>query len=315
MFSIPVSSPFNFHDKNDNHAMNDLVTIYVPTKNRLGLLTRALNSVLAQSYRPLELIVVSDGATDGTCDYVNQLLGQHSDIQIKLIHNAQSQGACAARNLAIQAATGRFITGIDDDDVFMPDRIERFVRQWHALEEEGQSFSCLFDRRIVNAGGSVMLWDLDARVDLPAILETNAIGNQVFTTPERLVEIGMFDAAMPAWQDWETWVRLVRTFGPAVSICSNTYLMDISHEFERITLKSPERIISAAQLFYDRHCQRRNMAGLLRSLAGYQQIKLSASDFFTMLGGGRSHAKFAVKQLKYGKYKASLAPTLHAGGK
>jgi len=289
--------------------MNDLVSIYVPTKNRLGLLTRALNSVLAQSYRQLELIVVSDGSTDGTCDYVRAL---SSDIQIRLIHHEQSQGACAARNLAIEAATGRFITGIDDDDVFMPDRIERFVRQWQALEEQGQRFSCLFDRRIVNAGGSVMLWDTEAQVDLAAILETNAIGNQVFTTPERLKQIGMFDAAMPAWQDWETWVRLVRAFGPAISICSNTYLMDISHEFERITLKSPERIISAAQLFYDRHCQRRNMAGLLRSLAGYEQIKLSASDFFTMLGGGRSHAKFAVKQLKYGKYKASLAPTLHA---
>lgn len=289
--------------------MNDLVTIYVPTKNRLGLLMRAVNSVLAQTYRPLELIVVSDGATDGTCEYVRAL---RSDIRIKLIHHPDSQGACAARNHAIEAAAGRFITGIDDDDVFMPDRIERFVQQWHLLEQQGQSFSCLFDRRIVNAGGSVMLWDTEAQVDLAAILETNAIGNQVFTTPERLRQVGMFDAAMPAWQDWETWVRLVRAFGPAISICSNTYLMDISHEFERITQKSPERIISAAQLFYDRHCQRRNMAGLLRSLAGYQQIKLSASDFFTMLGAGRAHARFAVKQLRYGKYKASLAPTLRA---
>ncbi|QBP75635.1 glycosyltransferase [Herbaspirillum huttiense] len=289
--------------------MNDLVTIYVPTKNRLGLLTRAVNSVLAQTYRNLELIVVSDGATDGTCEYVR---GLNSDIRIKLIHHPQSQGACAARNHAIEAASGRFVTGIDDDDVFMPDRIERFLQQWYALEEQGQSFSCLFDRRIVNAGRVVMLWDTDARVDLATILETNAIGNQVFTTSERLRQIGMFDTAMPAWQDWETWVRLVREFGPAISICSNTYLMDISHEMERITLKSPERIISAAQLFYDRHCQRSNMAGLLRSLAGYEQIKLSASDFFTMLGGGRSHAKFAVRQLKYGKYKASLAPTLHA---
>lgn len=290
--------------------MTDLVSIYIPTKNRLRLLSRAVNSVLAQSHRNLELIVVSDGSTDGTCDYVRNL---KSDISVRLIHNEQSQGACAARNQALQVASGRFVTGLDDDDIFLPDRIECFVREWHRLEQDGKRFSCLFDRRIVNAGQSAYLWDTAAEVDEEGILRSNAMGNQIFTTPARLIDAGMFDASMPAWQDWETWVRVVRKFGPAVSICANTYVMDVSHEFERVTLKPAERIVAAAQIFYDKHCQPRHVPGLLRSLAGYDQVRLSSRDLLTLLGSGSYYAKFALRHIKSKKFRVSMTSTINAG--
>src|SRR3954470_16498002 len=109
-----------------------LVSIYIPTKNRLSLLKRAVDSVLAQTVRNIELIVVSDGSEDETCDYIRSI---KSDIQVQLIHNQKSLGACAARNQAIELAQGYYITGLDDDDYFMPHRIESFLNTWARLEE------------------------------------------------------------------------------------------------------------------------------------------------------------------------------------
>jgi glycosyltransferase involved in cell wall biosynthesis len=264
-------------------------------------LKRAVNSVLSQTHRPIELIVVSDGSDDGTCDYVNGLI---ENISISLIHNDTSVGACAARNQAIDVAQGEFITGLDDDDIFLPHRLATFLAEWRRQQEKGVRFSCLFDRRIVNAGDNVALWDTEASVSAEQIVQSNAVGNQVFTTPQRMKDAGRFDPAMPAWQDWDMWVRLIKTGGPAYSIQANTYIMDISHEFERITKKSSEKIIRAAHLFYQKHCQRGDLAGMLYSLAGYDQIRLTLRDLGVMLGS--KHAKFALRKIRAGKFRMSL---------
>ena len=281
--------------------MENLITVYIPTKNRLDLLKRAVNSVLSQTHRPIELIVVSDGSDDGTCDYVN---GLDENISIALIHNDTSVGACAARNQAIDVARGEFITGLDDDDIFLPHRLATFLAEWRRQQEKGVRFSCLFDRRIVNAGDNVALWDTEATVSAEQIVQSNAVGNQVFTTPQRMKDAGRFDPAMPAWQDWDMWVRLIKTGGPAYSIQANTYIMDISHEFERITKKSSEKIIRAAHLFYQKHCQRGDLAGMLYSLAGYDQIRLTLRDMSVMLRS--KHARFALQKIRAGKFRMSL---------
>jgi len=287
--------------------MTSLVTVYIPTKNRLSLLRRAVQSVLGQTHGPIELIIVSDGATDGTCDYVRSLQ-QHANV--KLIHNETSVGACAARNQALDIAEGEFITGLDDDDMFLPHRLERFITAWRVREQAGERFSCLFDRRIVDQGGAVTLANAAPVADFETMLGENLIGNQVFTTPARMRAAGGFDAAMPAWQDWEMWVRLVQHGGPAHNIGANSYLMDVSHEFERITLKSGDRIIQAAKLFYAKHGQGgRALPGLLNSLGAYPQIRLSLGDLMVMAGTPATR-RHALRQLRRRQFKPTMVGTL-----
>ena len=287
--------------------MGKLVSIYIPTKNREALLRRAVHSVLGQTHTDVELIIVSDGATDGTCDYVRSLQGRHN---VKLIHNEASVGACAARNQALAIAEGEFITGLDDDDMFLPHRLERFLTAWRVREQAGERFSCLFDRRIVDQGGAVTLANAAPVADYEALLGENVIGNQVFTTPARMREAGGFDAAMPAWQDWEMWVRLVRHGGPAHNIGANSYLMDVSHEFERITLKSGDKIIQAAKLFHAKHGKGgRALPGLLNSLGAYPQIRLSLGDLLVMAGDPATRRQ-EFRQLRRRQFKPTMAGTL-----
>lgn len=289
--------------------MNELVTIYIPTKNRLVLLKRAVQSVMAQTYRPIELIIVSDGATDGTCEYIRSLHAD-TDIDIKLIHNDKSVGACEARNQALNAASGDYITGLDDDDLFLPHRVTQFVAEWQRRERNNEAFSCLFDRRIVDYGTKVMLVNLDTSVTAEQLVTENSVGNQVFCTPQRMLAAGGFDCAMPAWQDWELWMRLLERHGPAYSISANSYVMDVSHEFERITLKSPEKITEAARLFYEKHGHNREQQrGVLASLMGYEQIRMTLRDLFLLLRSPH-YFRSAARQLRHRRFRWSWSYSL-----
>jgi glycosyltransferase involved in cell wall biosynthesis len=281
----------------------------MPTKNRLALLQRAVQSILKQSVRNIELIVVSDGSNDGTCDYVRSI---ESDVRVRLIHNEQSQGACNARNQAIALAEGEYITGLDDDDYFLPNRIEDFLNAWKKLESEGNTFSCLFDSCLINEGKKSYVHNTAPNVSPSQIQSLNYIGNQVFSKLERVRTVGGFDPQMPAWQDWELWARLLEAYGPAINIQKTSYYMDTSHEFERITQKSPEKILNAARLFYAKHCTRVNLCGILMSLGNYPQVKFSVSDLARLLCDRQW--RFVARKLLRGNYMLSMNSSIPLAG-
>ncbi|HAY4006682.1 TPA: glycosyltransferase family 2 protein, partial [Escherichia coli] len=101
---------------------NELVSVYIPTHNRVDMLERAIMSVLKQSYPNIEIIVSDDGSQDNTKKIVTSYMQQYSNI--KYVFSSEAKGACHARNLAIAKASGTYITGLDDDDEFTQDRIE-----------------------------------------------------------------------------------------------------------------------------------------------------------------------------------------------
>src|SRR5580700_7537460 len=97
--------------------MNQLVSVYIPTRNREAFLARAVRSVLQQTYTNIELIVVNDGSTDQTETLLDQV--QQEDRRLVPVHIRESAGPSAARNIAIKMARGTFVTGLDDDDEFV----------------------------------------------------------------------------------------------------------------------------------------------------------------------------------------------------
>lgn len=282
-----------------------LVSIYIPTKNRLSLLRRAVESVLTQTVRNIELIVVSDGSDDGTAEYVESI---DSDIRVRLINNPESKGACFARNQALAIAEGEFVTGLDDDDYFFKNRIEDFLQAWKYHESCGTEFGCLFDSCVIDDGHKKYVHNERAQVSYEQIRSQNFIGNQVFTKLERIRSVGAFDPRMPAWQDWELWVRLLETCGPAVNISRTTYFMDTSHEFERITHKSPEKILLAATLFFEKHCTSKDLPGILLSLGNYPGMKFTAGDLARM--ALHRQWRFVARNVLKRKTKLSLGSSI-----
>jgi len=112
---------------------NPLVSAIIPTYNRAHVICDAVESILAQTYRPIEVIVVDDGSKDDTL----QRLKEYGD-RIRVISQANA-GPAAARNRGIAMAQGELIAFLDSDDLWLPQKIERQVA---LLEQAGESVPC-----------------------------------------------------------------------------------------------------------------------------------------------------------------------------
>jgi glycosyltransferase involved in cell wall biosynthesis len=98
------------------------VSILLCTYNRADLLSRAVDSVLNQSYSAWELIIVDDGSTDETASVIERY--READERIRSVRH-ENQGLPKSRNLAIENARGAYLALIDDDDEYSPDHIEK----------------------------------------------------------------------------------------------------------------------------------------------------------------------------------------------
>lgn len=213
-----------------------LVTIYIPTHNRPDLAKRAIQSVLNQSYKCIELIVCDDGSDWDSYEEVRSLISVVGGHYIRI---DKASGACAARNVAIKAAKGEYITGLDDDDEMLSEHVAILVENYDSC----YSFVCS-GYSTVNKGRCKPQRSRHGRIDLSTLLHSNCIGNQVLTETKKMLLVGGFDENMPAMQDYDTWIRLVQYFGDALKLHQYTYLQHTDHEQSRISQDS-EKLTSA----------------------------------------------------------------------
>ena len=98
--------------------MNPLISIIVPTYNVEKYIRTCIESILAQTYRNIEVIIVNDGSTDQSLAVISDLICSHHNIKVI---NQKNQGLSVARNTGIDAATGKYIAFVDADDKIKPD--------------------------------------------------------------------------------------------------------------------------------------------------------------------------------------------------
>jgi glycosyltransferase involved in cell wall biosynthesis len=103
-----------------------LVTVIIPCFNRASIIAPAIESVRAQTFEDWELVVVDDGSSDN----LREMIGEFSatDPRIQLVCHDRNRGEPAARNTGIAAARGRFITFLDSDDEWLPEKLEHQVK-------------------------------------------------------------------------------------------------------------------------------------------------------------------------------------------
>ncbi|MGK7951571.1 MAG: glycosyltransferase family 2 protein [Xenococcaceae cyanobacterium] len=103
---------------------NAKVSVIIPAYNTEKYIQKAIASVLAQTLKNLEIIVVDDCSTDDTINVVQSF----NDPRLRLLLNSQNLGAGGARNRALEAARGKWIAVLDSDDWYAPERLERLVQ-------------------------------------------------------------------------------------------------------------------------------------------------------------------------------------------
>ena len=186
--------------------MAQSVSAVVITRNRKALLERALHSVLSQTRQDLELIVVDDGSTDGTREWMEDFAARHA---IRYIYNADGLGGNHVRNIGIRAASGKYIALLDDDDEWLPEKTDRQLRLLESDPEIG----------VVSCGRLARYDDGREEAEDPFLLPEGNLREAIFTdlhfTSSRLMirrslleEAGLFDESLRAWQDYELMIRL-----------------------------------------------------------------------------------------------------------
>ena len=114
-----------------NTSANPLVTVVIPTYNRVGLVQQAIASVVAQTYTHWELIIVDDGSNDGTPAAINTII----DSRIRLLTIPHSGNVALLRNTGVYEGTGEWLAFLDSDDLWVPRKLEL---QLSFLSQEGK---------------------------------------------------------------------------------------------------------------------------------------------------------------------------------
>ncbi|MFF1963995.1 glycosyltransferase family 2 protein [Streptomyces sp. NPDC058232] len=108
------------------HGSDPVVSVVIPCHDYARYLPEAVSSVLAQTFRDWELVIVDDGSTDDTVEVTQSLIACHPDRRIRLLQQSNA-GVSAARNTGIEASTGRYILPLDADDVIAATMLEKTV--------------------------------------------------------------------------------------------------------------------------------------------------------------------------------------------
>lgn len=224
-----------------------LVSAIITTHNRADLLPRALKSVIAQTYSPLEIIVVDDASTDNTEEVIRDFQKDHD---IRYIKNKTSQGPARTRNIGIEAASGKFIAGLDDDDKWHRERIAEMVSAY------SDDYSFVTSDTIMKFPNGEARWRKKKVIDLSTLLYTNQVGNQILVRRDRILDVGGFDTEMTSVEDYDLWVRLCIAYGPVRNVQQSLQTIYIDHQKERVT----DREFIGYLEFYNKHKDRMNRA-------------------------------------------------------
>lgn len=206
-----------------------LVSIIIPTYNRGHTISATIQSILEQSYKNWELIIVDDGSQDNTPDIVTEI--SHMDNRVKYIRNNKNQGANACRNEGASHARGEFLVFFDSDNIMLPEYLEMHLE---ALEGSENTFCYCYARIIDGININVFPQKIYNHEELVKIIKyKNVIDmNSVMIKKQCFVNCGGFNPDMPRLQDWELFLNLlVRRGEPSVGIpevLCESYIQDDS---------------------------------------------------------------------------------------
>ena len=180
-----------------------LVSVIIPTFNRARMLKAAIDSVLAQEYQNIELIVVDDDSTDTSAELL-KTYGQ--DLTVISQKNA---GVSAARNAGIAAASGRYIAFLDSDDLWLPQKLTRQI-QFFTLHPEVLICQTeeiwMRDGRRVNP--KLRHQKLSGMIFEPSLHLCLVSPSAVMIRRSLFKEVGLFDESLPACEDYDLWLRV-----------------------------------------------------------------------------------------------------------
>jgi len=283
------------------------VSVIIPSYNCEPYIAETIDSILNQSFKDIELIVVDDGSTDKTQEIVSSY-----GAPVRLIKQTNAR-VCAARNRGIREAKGEYICLMDHDDYWFPHKLARQLEEFEKHPEAGAVYS------------SFIRWHADSEAHFPEptsfdlksysddidpdfsgwiyhqfLLDCWMLTSTAMFRAEVFQQCGVFDEALPYSEDWELWLRIARAY-PMIQLRRPTTLYRqhlqqgnrIVRDVDYRTVLLTESVKNWGLCSRDGRCVARRK--FLIQLAVY-------------------HAEFAFGHLKAGNRKTAITSFLKAWG-
>jgi glycosyltransferase involved in cell wall biosynthesis len=193
---------------------NALVTAVIPTRNRPELLKRAIASVVAQTYNEIEIVVVVDGPDDATCAVLREIANE----RLRFIPMAQSVGGSDARNLGVRNARSEWIAFLDDDDEWLPTKIEK---QMALALQARESYPVISSQLIAKSPYGDFIWPRRFPNELEPLSEylfnrksfprgEGQLQTSMLLTRRSLMELVPFTSGLRKHQDFDWYLRVAQ---------------------------------------------------------------------------------------------------------
>jgi len=209
--------------------MEDLVTVVIPAYNRENTILRAINSVLGQSYKNIEVLVIDDCSKDHTKAVVDDI----TDPRVRYYKLDKNSGACVARNKGVELAKGEIIAFQDSDDFWHKDKLSKQVTY---LKSHGLDFVTCGFNRIDEHGNSVQLGMHDCAdnkiENWCSLLNHNWVSTQTIVCYRRCFDNIKFNRNVKRYQDWDLALQAATKFNIG---SLNECLVDVYIQSDSIT--------------------------------------------------------------------------------
>lgn len=186
------------------------VSVIIPTYNNSQYIVEALNSVLLQTYRDFEVIIVDDGSTDNTYKNITGIITAHPNL-LKYIYQ-ENRGLPSARNIGIKNSCGEYIALLDSDDAWLTNKLEQTINN---LEENSEISMVYSDMYLVNRQGDILHKWLQTKNNFCEGYIYNQLIKENFIIPSSVVirrrlldEVGYFDENITYAEDYDLWLRI-----------------------------------------------------------------------------------------------------------
>lgn len=265
--------------------MPELVTVVVPTYNRADLIVDALDSVRAQTHRPIELLIVDDGSTDGTEEVVQDWQCRHESKDFTLSYIRQdNQGGNPARNNGIRNASGKYIAFLDSDDTWLPYKLEKQLPK--LSDADVGAVYCGVQH--MNFQTHHIIEPSSRRYPEGELLQQLLVRDVTVQTSAYVVrrdafeKVGDFDTSLLARQDWDMWIRVAAAYKIA---CVPEVLVNFREHTGVRTASNPLKEIDGYQMI------RKKYAPLLAQASLPCRLQARSSYFKRM---GRVYFKHRI---------------------
>lgn len=278
------------------------MSVVIPAFNAAGNIRQTLNSVVAQTYQEIEVIVVDDGSSDATGAIVEEFVAR--DARFQLLHQSNA-GVGAARNTGIRKARGEYIAPLDADDLWFPEKLEKQVKcleQWSDKTALVYCWSTSTDERDESGG---LALDCSHTVEgclRHALILRNVVGNgsvPLFRAVA-LEKVGLYltrteQRGAQGCEDWDLYLRIAEHFDVRVV---PEYLMAYRQVGSSMSGNVDTMAISFAVMMSRARERNRNLSSSI--------FRWSAGNFYMHFGQNSYHWGYYVRCLRYLK-KAVLA--------